>query len=42
MFYDNFNINKSFYDFLIAQQDETKKKLGKTISYHQGIEKYIK
>ena len=41
-FYDNFNINENFYDFLLAQQDETKKIIKKKISYTYSFEKCIK
>ena len=42
IFYDNFNTNKNPYNFLPAQQDNTKKFIGKTISYYGQFEKYIK
>ena len=42
IFYDNFNTNKNPYNFLLAQQDNTKKFIGKTISYYGQFEKYIK
>ena len=35
-------IPTNVFDFLIAQQHETKRIIGKTISYHQRFEKYIK
>ena len=41
-FYDNFNTNENFYDFLLAQQDETKKIIKKKISYTYSFEKCIK
>ena len=41
IFYDNFNTNKIFFNFLLAQQDETKKIIDKTTSYHRQFEKYI-
>ena len=34
IFYQNFNTNKNFYRFLIAQQDETKAIIPNLISYH--------
>ena len=42
IFYDSFNINENFCNFLLAQQDESKKFIDKTISYHGQFEKYIK
>ena len=42
IFYENFNTNKNPYNFLLAQQDNTKKFIGKTISYYGQFEKYIK
>ena len=42
IFYENFNTNKNPYNFLLAQQDNTKKFIGKTISYYRQFEKYIK
>ena len=33
IFCDNFNTNESFYDFLLAQQDEDKQIIKKRISY---------
>ena len=41
IFYDNFNTNKNFFNFLLAQQGETKKIIDKTTSYHRQFEKYI-
>ena len=41
IFYQNFNINASFYSFLIAQQDETKAIIPKRISYHYNFEKCV-
>ena len=40
-FYDNFNTNDSFYDFLLAQQDEIKKIINKKISYARGFKQYL-
>ena len=42
IFYDNFNTNENFYDFVLAQQDESKQVMPKRISYHYSFEKYIK
>ena len=42
IFYDNFSANKNFYNFLLAQQDETKQFIPKCISYHHSFEKYMK
>ena len=35
-------MKKNFYDFLLAQQDETKRIIPKRIAYHHIFEKYIK
>ena len=35
IFYDSFSMNKNFYNFLVAQQEETLKLIGKAISYHR-------
>ena len=42
IFYQNFNTNENFYNFLLAQQDETKRIISKRIAYHHIFEKYIK
>ena len=34
VFYNDFDTKESFYNFLIAQQDETKQFIPKKISYH--------
>ena len=41
IFYDNFNTNESFYDFLLAQQDKSKKIINKKISYGCGFKQYL-
>ena len=41
-FYNNFNNSECFLDFLLAQQNETKKNYQKKISYSHSFEKYIK
>ena len=41
-FYQNFNTNENFYNFLLAQQDGTKRIIPKRIAYHHSFEKYIK
>ena len=40
IFYQNFNTNKNFYNFLFAQQYETKVIVSKRISYHNSFERY--
>ena len=40
IFYQNFNTNENFYNFLLAQQDETKAIVLKRISYHNSFEIY--
>ena len=40
IFYQNFNTNENFYNFLLAQQDETKAIVLKRISYHNSFERY--
>ena len=40
IFYQNFNTNENFYNFLLAQQDETKAIVPKKISYHNSLEIY--
>ena len=42
IFYDNFSTNENFYNFLLAQQDETKRFIPKRISYHRSFERYMK
>ena len=42
IFYQNFNTNENFYNFLLAQQDETKRIIPKRIAYYHSFEKYIK
>ena len=42
IFYDNFSTNENFYNFLLAQQDETKWFIPKRISYHRSFERYMK
>ena len=40
IFYQNFNTNKNFYSFILAQQDDTKALVPKRISYRHSFEKY--
>ena len=40
IFYNDFNIGENFYNFLPAQQDESKQFIPKRISYHYSFEKY--
>ena len=42
IFYNDFNTKENFYNFLIAQQDETKQFIPKRISYHYSFEKYTR
>ena len=41
IFYNNFNTNESFYDFLLAKQDEDKQLIKKRISYFHTFQKYL-
>ena len=38
IFYNDFNTKENFYDFLLAQQDESKQFIPKRISYHYSFE----
>ena len=40
--YDNLNINKSIYDFILAQQDDSKKLLGANFSFGGNFQQYVK
>ena len=42
IFYQNFNTKENFYNFLLAQQDETKRIIPNRIACHHIFEKYIK
>ena len=42
IFYSDFNTKESFYNFLLAQQDESKQYIPKRISYHCSFEKYTR
>ena len=42
MFYNEFNTEENSYNFLLAQQDESKQFIPKRISYHYSFEKYIR
>ena len=42
IFYNDFNTKENFYNFLLAQQDESKQFIPKRISYHYSFEKYMK
>ena len=42
IFYQNFNTNKNFYSFLLAQQDESMAIIPKRFSYHYSFENYAK
>ena len=41
IFYNDFNTQKKFYNFLLPQQDESKQFMPKRISYHYSFEKYV-
>ena len=41
IFFDGCNTNKSIYDFLIRQQDETKKIIHVTLTYKDSFSNYI-
>ena len=41
IFYQNFNIGKNFYNFVLAQQDDQIAPVSKRISYNHSFEKYI-
>ena len=41
IFHDNFNMKKSFYGFLLNQQDENKQIRKKKISYAHSFKKYF-
>ena len=42
IFYQNFNTNENFHNFLLGQQDKTKRIIPKRIGYHHIFGKYIK
>ena len=42
IFYDHFNTNENFYNFLLVQQNETKQFIPKRISHHHIFETYMK
>ena len=42
IFYQNFNTNKNFCCFLLAQQDKIKVITRKRIAYHYSFQKYVK
>ena len=41
-FYQNFNTNENFYNFLLAQQNDQTASVPKRILYHGSFEKYIR
>ena len=41
IFYQNFNTGESFYNFILAQQDDQTAPVPKRISYHHSFEEYI-
>ena len=42
IFYNDFNTKRNFYNFLLAQQNESKQFIPKRISYHYSFEKYMR
>ena len=42
IFYQNFHTNENVYSFLLAQQDETKAVIPKSITYYYSFEKHVK
>ena len=42
IFYNDFNTKENFYDFLLAQQDESKQITSKRISFHHRFEGYTR
>ena len=42
IFYQNFNTNENFHNFLHGQQDKTKRIIPKRIAYHHIFGKYVK
>ena len=41
VFYDNFNTQESFYDFLLNQQDQKKKIIKKKTSFSHTFKRYL-
>ena len=41
LFYDHFNTQESFYDYLLNQQDENKQIIKKKIAYSQPFKSYL-
>ena len=42
IFCNDFNTKEKFYNFLLAQQDESKQFIPKRISYYYSFEKYMR
>ena len=42
IFYENYNTNESIYDFLLRQQDETKKIIHATLTYKDSFSNYLR
>ena len=42
IFYENYNRNESIYDFLLRQQDETKKIIHATLTYKDFFSNYLR
>ena len=42
IFYDNFNTNEDFYNFLLVQEDRTKEFILKRMLYYYSFERYMK
>ena len=41
IFYENYNTNENFYNFLLAQQEDQTASVPKRISYCNSLKKYI-
>ena len=42
IFYENYSTNESIYDFLLRQQDETKKIIHATLTYKDSFSNYLR
>ena len=42
IFYSDFHKKENFYNFLLAQQDESKQIIPKRVSYHHSFERYMR
>ena len=41
LFYDNFDTQENFYDFLLNQQDQNKLIIKKKIAYYKSFKQYL-